>query len=69
MFILLLWQCFFATRWLEEERLHLLASVVVVRSERALGCGCLVLELGTGVTKILRSSSSCCSSASTPSPS
>ena len=67
MFILLLWQCFFATRWLEEERLRLLASVVVVRSERALGCGCLVLELGTGVTKILRSSS--CSSASTPSPS
>ena len=51
MFILLLWQCFFVTRWLEEERLRLLASVVVVRSERALGCGCLVLELGTGVTK------------------
>ena len=65
MFILLLWQCFFVTRWLEEERLRLLASVVVVRSERTLG----VLELGTGVTKILRSSCCCCSSASTPSPS
>ena len=43
MFILLLWQCFFVTRWLEEERLHLLASVVMVRSDIEL--------LGTGVMK------------------
>ena len=43
MFILLLWQYFFVTRWLEEERLRLLASVVMVRTDIAL--------LGTGVMK------------------
>ena len=43
MFILLLWQCFFVTRWLEEERLRLLASVVMVQTDIAL--------LGTGVMK------------------
>ena len=36
MFILLLGQRFFVTRWLEEERLNLLASVVMVRSDIAL---------------------------------
>ena len=48
MFILLLWQCFFVTRWLEEERLCLLASVVMVRTDIAL--------LGTGVMKNVTSS-------------
>ena len=54
MFILLLWQCFFVTRWLEEERLHLLASVVMVRSDIEL--------LGTGVTKNVASTFSLSSS-------
>ena len=48
MFILLLWQCFFVTRWLEEECLRLLASVVMVRSDIAL--------LETGVMKNVASS-------------
>ena len=48
MFILLLWQCFFVTRWLEEERLRLLALVVMVRTDIAL--------LGTGVMKNVASS-------------
>ena len=54
MFILLLWQCFFLTRWLEEERLHLLASVVMVRSDIEL--------LGTGVMKNVASTFSLSSS-------
>ena len=45
---------FFVTRWLEEERLHLLASVVMVRSDIAL--------LGTGVMKNVASSLSLSSS-------
>ena len=48
MFILLLWQYFFVTRWLEEERLRLLASVVMVRTDISL--------LGTGVMKNVASS-------------
>ena len=54
MFILLFWQCFYASRWLEEERLRLLASVVMVRSDIAL--------LGTGVMKNVPSSLSLSSS-------
>ena len=54
MFILLFWQCFFVTRWLEEEHLRLLASVVMVRSDIAL--------LGTGVMKNVPSSLSLLSS-------
>ena len=54
MFILLLWQCFFVTRWLEEERLRLLASVVMVQTDIAL--------LGTGVMKNVASSLSLSSS-------
>ena len=54
MFILLLWQCFFVTRLLEEERLRLLASVVMVRTDIAL--------LGTGVMKNVASSLSLSSS-------
>ena len=54
MFILLLGQRFFVTRWLEEERLNLLASVVMVRSDIAL--------LGTGVMKNVASSFSLSSS-------
>ena len=54
MFILLLWQCFFLTRWLEEERLHLLASVVMVRSDIEL--------LRTGVMKNVASTFSLSSS-------
>ena len=54
MCILLLWQCFFVTRWLEEGRLHLLALVVMVRSDIAL--------LGTGVMKNVASSFSLSSS-------
>ena len=54
MFILLLEQRFFVTRWLEEERLNLLASVIMVRSDIAL--------LGTGVMKNVTSSFSLSSS-------
>ena len=54
MFILLLWQYFFVTRWLEEERLRLLASVVMVRTDITL--------LGTGVMKNVTSSLSLSSS-------
>ena len=54
MFILLLLQCFFVTRWLEEECLHLLASVVMVWTDIAL--------LGTGVMKNVASSLSLSSS-------
>ena len=54
MFILLLWQYFFVTRWLEEERLRLLASVVMVRTDITL--------LGTGAMKNVTSSLSLSSS-------
>ena len=54
MFILLLGQRFFVTRWLEEERLNLLASVVMVRSDIEL--------LGTGVMKNVASTFSLSSS-------